>query len=44
MRPVGQLVPYTEHRGLENHVRIDVTVPDGELVASREREEHHIVG
>lgn len=28
-------------RGQHYHVRIDVTVPDGELVASREPDEHH---
>ena len=28
-------------RGHHYHVRIDVTVPDGELVASREPDEHH---
>jgi ribosomal subunit interface protein len=29
------------HQGNNYHVRVDVTVPDGELVASREPDEHH---
>ncbi|KTD20996.1 sigma 54 modulation protein YhbH [Legionella lansingensis] len=29
------------HKGKLYHVRIDLTVPDAELVASRERSEHH---
>lgn len=29
------------HRGNRYHVRIDVTVPDNKLIASREPEEHH---
>lgn len=29
------------HRGNHYHVRLDVTVPDGELVASRDPDEHH---
>lgn len=29
------------HHGNSYHVRVDVTVPDGELVASREPDEHH---
>lgn len=29
------------HRGNHYHVRVDVTVPDGEFVASREPDEHH---
>ncbi len=30
-----------KHKGKLYHVRIDVTVPDGELVASRSPDEHH---
>jgi ribosomal subunit interface protein len=29
------------HRGNLYHVRVDVTVPDGELVSKREADEHH---
>ena len=29
------------HRGNLYHVRVDVTVPDGELVSKRETDEHH---
>jgi ribosome-associated translation inhibitor RaiA/cold shock CspA family protein len=29
------------HRGNHYHVRVDVTVPDGEFVANREPDEHH---
>src|SRR3989304_1803670 len=28
-------------RGNHFHVRVDVTVPDGELIANREPDEHH---
>ncbi|SCZ59932.1 HPF/RaiA family ribosome-associated protein [Thiohalomonas denitrificans] len=30
-----------KHKGKLYHVRVDVTVPDGELVASRSPDEHH---
>jgi ribosomal subunit interface protein len=29
------------HRGNLYHIRVDVTVPDGELVSRRETDEHH---